>query len=99
MNCVFVHLSTGYILGDNGQIYAFGITASVDSWDWTTVRAFNDGDNKSDLYDMTFSRRALVVVGEAGTVMKTLNGVTWVDCVTMEGFDDTTIIYAVAGRE
>lgn len=96
-NCVFIYKSIGFILGQTGQIHTFSMTPDVSGWTWTTVRSHNV--DSEDLYDMTYSRRAFVVVGEDGVVMYSLNGSTWTDCTKMAGFNLEKDIYAVAGRE
>lgn len=96
-NCVFVNRSQGFILGDSGQIHMIGLGGDVGSWTWTTVRAHSEGGE--NLYDMSYSRRAYVVVGEDGKVMYSLNGTTWTDTNKMDGFDTEKDIFAVAGRE
>ncbi len=102
---VLVNRGLGIIVGENGQIHRFSMDVSgIEGWTWTTVRSPNS--SQEDLYDVTYSRRAFVTVGEDGKVMNSLNGATWTDCGTMEGFDnfeksgtDAHEIYAVAGRE
>jgi len=101
-HCVYIYKSMGFILGESGQIFSFSVVddiSELESDGWSTLRNQSEDTAPKDLYDMTYSRKLFIVVGQNGKVMHSPDGRVWTDATTMEGFNVDLNIYAVAGRE
>ena len=101
-HCVYIYKSMGFILGESGQIFSFSVVddiSELESDGWSTLRNQSQDTTPKDLYDMTYSRKHFIVVGQNGKVMYSRDGRVWTDCTTMEGFNTALNIYAVSGRE